>query len=79
MERRLFEDGGYYLDNGASLCGKCHVAAEETLEGFMPFDLRTKIGITTVVLPPHLYPDNEYDKWGNIVQGNGTRLRGEPV
>ena len=77
MERRLFEDGGYYLDNGASLCGKCHVAAEETLEGFMPFDLRTKIGITTVVLPPHLYPDNEYDKWGNIVQGNGTRLRGE--
>lgn len=33
VERRLFSDGGYYLDNGASLCGKHHIMAEETTLG----------------------------------------------
>jgi len=27
IERRLFPDGGYYLDNGSSLCGDCHMKA----------------------------------------------------
>ena len=30
IERRLWDDGGYYLDNGASLCGPCHIKAEQT-------------------------------------------------
>ena len=31
IERRLFTNGGYYLDNGASLCKDCHIEAEKTL------------------------------------------------
>ena len=77
MERRLFDDGGYYLDNGASLCGACHIKAEQTVEGFLPCNIREKAGIDRIVLPPHLYSDNEYDKWGNIILSNGTRLKGE--
>lgn len=75
MERRLFLDGGYYLTNGASLCGPCHIKAEQTI--ISPAVIRANAGITRVVLPPHLYPDYEYDKWGNIVNNNGSRLRGE--
>jgi len=25
IERKLFEDGGYYMHNGASLCPECHI------------------------------------------------------
>jgi hypothetical protein len=75
MERRLFNDGGYYLDNGVSLCGDCHILSEKTL--YTTDQLRTAAGITKVVLPDHLYGDYEYDKWGNIVNPNLTRIRGE--
>ena len=34
-------------------------------------------GIKNVVLPEHLYADTRYDKWGNVIQSNGRRLRGE--
>lgn len=30
IERRLWDDGGYYIDNGASLCGEHHIMAEQT-------------------------------------------------
>lgn len=30
-DRRLWPDGGYYLDNGASLCEQHHLMAEATL------------------------------------------------
>lgn len=33
--------------------------------------------ITRIWLPPHLYDDQMYDKWGNPILANGTRLRGE--
>lgn len=75
MERRLFDDGGYYLDNGASLCGACHLGAEQT--SLSPETIRARAGIQTVWLPDHLYPDYEYDKWGNIMNANGTRIKGE--
>lgn len=75
LERRLFPDGGYYLENGSSLCGPCHIRAEETTLGCD--EIRQGCGITAFPLPPHLYPDLEYDKWGNIIQPNGTRLKGE--
>lgn len=76
MERRLWDDGGYYLDNGATLCGVCHIKAETTE---LTVELiREKAGITTKMLPEHFYNDDlEYDKWGNQIQANGTRLRGE--
>ncbi len=75
LERRLFPDGGYYLDNGASLCGEHHIQAETT--ELSCEDIREKSGIETVILPPHLYKDNRYDKWGNIILANGGRLKGE--
>lgn len=75
LERRLFPDGGYYLDNGASVCGECHLKAEATL--ISCDELRARCGITRVILPPHLYADQEYDKWGNPILPNGQRLKGE--
>lgn len=64
MERRLFDDGGYYLDNGATVCEKHHIECENCVISTQR--IREKCNITAVVLPPHLYPDYQYDKWGNI-------------
>lgn len=75
LERRLWSDGGYYLDNGASVCGKCHLKCEST--DYSVEFVRECCGITNPILPEHLYSDNIYDKWGNIILPNGTRLKGE--
>lgn len=75
MERRLFADGGYHVDNGVTVCEACHRAAEAT--DIMPDTLRQLAGITSVYLPDHLYEDQAYDKWGNVILSNGQRLRGE--
>lgn len=77
IERRLFDDGGYYLDNGATLCEKHHIMAEETTLSCE--EIRTAAGIKKVVIPDHMYTDNDYtyDKWGNIVMPTGMRLKGE--
>ena len=75
MERRLFPNGGYYLENGATLCGPCHLRAEQTT--LTVSQILEAIGASHPVLPPHLYGDQAYDKWGNPILPNGTRLRGE--
>lgn len=75
IERRLWSDGGYYLDNGASLCAEHHLLAEQTL--LTPEYLRERCGITRVIVPSHLYPDQPYDKWGNPVLEGGRRAKGE--
>lgn len=75
LERRLFDDGGYYLDNGVTLCGECHIKAEQTI--LSVDDLREKAGIINIILPEHLYADQVYDKWGNAILPNGTRVIGE--
>lgn len=75
VERRLWQDGGYYVDNGASLCGACHIEAEKTTLSCQT--IREKAGINQVLLPEHLYSEFEYDKWGNIINPNGTRVKGE--
>ena len=78
IERRLFkaehEKGGYFLDNGASLCEKHHREAEQTTISCQ--SLRELCGITSVTLPEHFWPDLEYDKWGNPITPEG-RLKGE--
>lgn len=73
MERRLFKDGGYYLDNGASLCEKHHMMAEQTVLSCE--QIRSAAKIDCIVLPEHLYDDLTYDKWGNIIMPNGMRLK----
>lgn len=75
LERRLWKDGGYYLGNGASVCEKHHLEAEATLLDC--HELRRLCGIQKILLPEHLYSDEDYDKWGNPVLENGQRLRGE--
>ena len=45
MERRLFVDSGYYLQNGATLCPVCHIKAEQTL--ISPSDLYEILGVIT--------------------------------
>jgi hypothetical protein len=74
IERRLFSDGGYYLDNGVSLCGECHIKAETT--ELSASVLRTHAGIRKVVLPDGWYGDYEYTKWGDIILTNGMRTKG---
>jgi len=71
----LWDDSGYYLSNGVALCGSCHIKAEQTV--LSCDELRLAAGIEEIVLPPHLYSDSEWDKWGNMILPNGTRLRGE--
>lgn len=75
MERRLFNDGGYHIDNGASLCCIHHIEAEKTI--LTTDQIRTACNITKVVLPEHMYNDHVYDKWGNIINPDGTITQGE--
>jgi hypothetical protein len=75
MERRLFEDGGYRISNGISLCSDCHEAAEATTIDCAT--LRERAGIAVPCLPPHFEADGVYDKWGNGILPNGQRLQGE--
>ena len=88
IERRLWDDGGYYLDNGATLCDEpapwksmakaalgCHMMAEQTI--LTCEQIRAAAGITRVIIPDHLYGDYNYDKWGNILNPDGTRTKGE--
>lgn len=75
IERRLWPDSGYYIDNGASLCGEHHIMAETTQLSCDEIRLAAKID--DVILPPHLYRDHKYDKWGNVILDNGSRLKGE--
>lgn len=66
IERKLWPDGGYYVDNGVSLCEKCHIKAEST-EFSVDF-LRKRAKILTVIVPPG-FPTN-IDKWGFIIGEN---------
>lgn len=75
LERRLWSDGGYYIDNGASVCEPCHLLCEQTVVSVE--EVRRACGITNVVVPDHLYPDHVYDKWGNGILANGQRTKGE--
>lgn len=85
IERRLWHDGGYYLDNGATLCSEysgyvhdgisCHMKAEMTV--LSCDEIRAAAGITKIIIPEHMYSDQQYDKWGNIIMPDGSRIRGE--
>lgn len=75
IERRLWTDGGYYLENGASLCEEHHKTAEATVLSCE--EIRAAVGITVIALPPHFDREERYDKWGNVFLANGLRVRGE--
>lgn len=75
VERRLWPDGGYYVNNGASVCEQHHLECEMTIISVE--QVREACGITKKIIPPHLYSDEVYDKWGNSILPNGQRVRGE--
>lgn len=74
IERRLWPDGGYYVDNGASLCAEDHIRAEQTVLSCE--EIREAAGITAVVLPPDFERREAYTKWGDIVLPDGRRSPG---
>ncbi len=75
IERKLFSNGGYYIDNGVSVCAVCHLLAEQTILSCE--QLRKASNIKVRILPTHFSPNLEYDKWGNIVLSSGKRVAGE--
>lgn len=75
LERRLWPDGGYYAENGAAVCEPCHIKCEQTVISVA--DIRLAAGIDRAPIPPHLYDDIVYDKWGNPIMDNGLRAKGE--
>ncbi len=77
VERRLFSNGGYYENNGISVCSDCHIKCETTEISLE--EALTAAGIPKRILPEHLYDDHAiiYDKWGNIILEDGRRLKGE--
>lgn len=74
-ERKLWNDGGYYIENGVSLCQEHHLLSESTEISCQK--LRDLAKITNFPLPEHFYKNQEYDKWGNPCLPNGNRLPGE--
>lgn len=74
IDRKLFSDGGYYLDNGASVCDEHHWACEKT--DISVEDVRKACGITHIILPKTFDLSKVYDKWGNIILENGKREPG---
>jgi hypothetical protein len=73
IERKLWDDGGYYLSNGVALCDQggqgCHLKAERT--EISCEELREAAGLTETLLPPQLTPDERWDKWGNVIDKAG--------
>ena len=75
IERRLWSDGGYYLDNGATVCELHHLLCEKTF--YSVEEVREKAGIKRVLVPEQFYPEQPIDKWGNYILEDGRRTRGE--
>lgn len=74
FDRKLFEDGGYYLNNGAAVCEHHHLMCEQTL---IPLPkVYESARITDPVLPPGFdLPVESYDKWGNVFTNDGWAMR----
>ena len=52
LERRLWPDGGYYLENGVAVCAEHHLCCESTEISIA--EVRRACGLITPCLPPHL-------------------------
>jgi hypothetical protein len=74
IERRLFDDYGYYENNGISVCPSCHIKCEQTLISVE--EARKAAGIIDKCIPNAFYIDEVIDKFGNCILPNGMRMRG---
>lgn len=75
IDRKLFEDGGYYLNNGASVCSEHHLLCEYTKITLA--EVYKACHITSPVLPTSFDKNKEYDKWGNIIVNEFSRIPGK--
>jgi hypothetical protein len=75
IDRKLWVDGGYYLNNGASVCEEHHWAVEKT--DISVQEVWKKCGIMQPFLPPDFDSNLNYDKWGNTLLDNGMREPGK--
>ena len=64
IERKLWKDGGYYLDNGASLCEIHHVLAERNK--IVPRTIREYCKIYNITVSDSLNSKKEYTKWDDL-------------
>ncbi len=68
------QEGGYYLSNGAPLCGTCHYEAEITKISVK--DLRIALDQRDWSLPVGFHKGNDYDAWGNKIVNPFRRIAG---
>ena len=74
LERKLFADGGYYVNNGAAVCEEHHLLCEQTTLSVE--QVRAAARVAEAVLPEGFDPGVAYDKWGNRVWPSGLRSWG---
>jgi RNA ligase len=71
IERRLWsaagQEGGYFIENGATLCPFHHLWGAETC-AIQPDVLRYWAKVDETVLPSGWDPDHHYDKWGTALR-----------
>lgn len=72
IERKLWDDEGYYMCNGASLCGIHHKMAEKNQ--IMPQSLWEYIGAKNYIVPNNFEKKLDYTKWGKLLP-NPNRIR----
>lgn len=65
MDRSLFKSGGYYLDNGVSVCEKHHWDCEKSV--VLPEEIRRIAKISEVILPVGYDVHKLYNKFGDVL------------
>lgn len=75
IERRLWTNGGYYIENGATVCEEHHLQCETTQLSVE--QVREAAGITKILVPDQFYPEQPITKWGDYILEDGRRTRGE--
>jgi hypothetical protein len=75
LERKLFGDGGYFIENGAAVCDAHHWDCERTVLAVEA--VRAAAGLKgPAVLPAGFDLAGTYDKWGNRIWPSGMRSWG---
>jgi len=65
LDRKLFPDGGYYLDNGVAVCEEHHIDCE--MGRITPQQIYEQCRITEPALPPGFKQGIAYNKWGQAM------------
>lgn len=68
------KNGGYYLNNAASVCSEHHLDCEYTKITVQ--QVYDACSITEPILPDGFSPDKIYDKWGNEIINEYKRIPG---